>query len=388
MSTKVKRILVIGASIAGPAVCYWLKRFGFEPTLIERNHTLRMGGYAIDIRGIAVDVAKQMGVYEDIVMSRTSIKSNAHINEKGETIHEELGDTFGFREGDDVEIVRSELVQILMQCIKEIPCRFNCYTTKIEQKEECVYVEFNDGSTETFDLIIGADGLHSKTRKHCFAHDEQAYNYLDSYISVFSAPNHWKLDQSSLFYEKDEKSIYIFSDHDPSESLIGLMFRAKSPYKNIKTREDQINCLQEVFQNFGWKIETIFKLLKQSNNLYFDSNTQVMMPSWSKQRVVLVGDSGYCASPLSGQGTSLALVGAYIFAGELKLAQGNHIEAFERYNCKLRPFVEANQALGAWVSEFFMVKDEQSPEAIDQRNKDIMNRINLAANSISLPNYD
>ena len=89
MSTKVKRILVIGASIAGPAVCYWLKRFGFEPTLIERNHTLRMGGYAIDIRGIAVDVAKQMGVYEDIVMSRTSIKSNAHINEKGETMHEE-----------------------------------------------------------------------------------------------------------------------------------------------------------------------------------------------------------------------------------------------------------------------------------------------------------
>ena len=112
------------------------------------------------------------------------------------------------------------------------------------------------------------------------------------------------------------------------------------------------------------------------------------MPSWSKQRVVLVGDSGYGASPLSGQGTSLALVGAYILAGELKLAQGNHIEAFEQYNRKLRPFVEANQALGPRVSEFFMVKDAQSPESLEKRNNDIMDRLQAAANSISLPNYD
>ena len=111
------------------------------------------------------------------------------------------------------------------------------------------------------------------------------------------------------------------------------------------------------------------------------------MPSWSKNRVALVGDAGYCASPLSGQGTSLALVGAYILAGELKLLASDHEEAFKRYNNIIRPYVEKNQAIGAWVSEFYLAQDEQDPEKIEKRNQDIMMQLREAASSITLPVY-
>jgi 2-polyprenyl-6-methoxyphenol hydroxylase-like FAD-dependent oxidoreductase len=383
----VKKIGVIGASIAGPAVCYWLRKYGFEPVLIEKNPVLRTGGYAIDIRGIAVDVAKMMGVYQTIVDQRTTIKTSRYIDSAGNVIHEEPGESYGFREGLDVEIVRSELVDILMQQIPDVPCHFNRYAVKIDQVDDGVVVEFNDGDQEKFDCVIGADGLHSSTRRHVFTTDEFTTFDLGSYISIFTIPNYLQLKHECLLLEADEKNIEVHSDHNSAEALVGFMFRSRTQLENIQDPQQQKAFLQRTFANFGWETSRLFELLEHSDDLYFDSITQVKMPSWTKQRVALLGDAGYCASPLSGQGTSLALVGAYILAGELKVAQGDYQQAFQRYNEKLRPFVEPNQALGAWVSEFFLVKDKQSVENVERRSQEIMQRMNIAANAIPLPLY-
>lgn len=383
-----KKIAVMGASIAGPALCFFLKRYGFDPVLIERNAGLRKGGYAIDIRGVAVQVAQKMGLYQQITQQRTSVRFVDHIDHEGKTKHREEGESFGFRDGDDVEIVRSELVDILMSSIPTVPCRFGTHATAIDQAEDSVSVTFNDGEQESFDLVIGADGIGSKTRRLAFDANEYTRVELGAYVSIFSAENIFQLNHSGLFFEKDKKSVYIASDHNPEEVLVGFMFTSNNCVDDYATRESQIAWLKSKFATFGHHAESLLSLLDKSEDLYFDSIAQMKMPTWSKHRVALVGDAGYCASPLSGQGTSLALVGAYILAGELKRAAGDFKQAFASYNQKMRSFVAPNQALGAWVSEFFLSENELSSVESEQRNQEIMKRLTEASLAINLPDYD
>src|SRR3990167_1860023 len=159
--SKAKKVLVVGASIAGPALCYWLKKFGFTPTLIEKNTTLREGGFPIDIRGIAVDVVKKMGIYQKIVDKRTQLKRSYYIDSNGYLLSKSENEAVGFHQDDDVEVCRGDLADILMQCISEIPCHFNQTVDRIVQHAESVEVTFKNGRVEYFDFVIGADGLHS-----------------------------------------------------------------------------------------------------------------------------------------------------------------------------------------------------------------------------------
>ncbi len=154
---------------------------------------------------------------------------------------------------------------------------------------------------------------------------------------------------------------------------------------NIRDENEQQRFLRDTFQDFGWETSKILELMSDSDDFYFDSVTQVKMKSWTKGRVALLGDAGYSASPISGQGNNLALVGAYIFAGELKQADGNYNRAFNRYNELLHPFVEANQKLGVLVNESFLVRDEVSKEVAEERSNKIMQEVEIASNMISLP---
>lgn len=184
------KILVIGAGIAGPMICYWLKKYGFNPTLIERNKQLRSGGYAIDIRGIAVDIVKKMGLYDDIYAKRTLLLSKRYVDADGQTLSEEHGEKASFRQGYDVEIVRGELVHILLQAIPDVPCHFHQEIISLTQKDQSVEVTCKDGHIERYDLVIAADGLHSSTRKLTFSTKDYQLFHLGSYISIFSIPNY------------------------------------------------------------------------------------------------------------------------------------------------------------------------------------------------------
>lgn len=384
---KLKKILVMGASIAGPAVCYWLKRFGFSPTLIEIHPTIRKGGFAIDIRGIAIDLIKKMGIYKSICDKRTKITLGRYVDAQGNVLHEEQGELYGFREGEDVEIVRGHLVEILMQTISEIPCYFNQEIKQLAQHNDFVELVFKEGKKEKFDIVIGADGLHSSIRGMAFNNEEYSLKHLGSYISVFDIPNYLNLNHTDVAYEANQKSIHINSDENPNLAQAGFMFRSHLLLKDIRDEREQKKFLKSMFWDMGWESNKLLQLMETTKDFYFDSIMQVKMKSWTKGRVALVGDAGYCASPLSGQGTSLALVGAYILAGELSNAGENYNKAFDSYNRQLRSFVDENQRLGEWVSKTYLIADESSKNTVEKRTAEILHRLQIAANAITLPEY-
>lgn len=384
----INKILVIGAGIAGPAVCYWLKRFSFSPVLIEKSPDIRKGGHALDVRGVAIDLVKRMGIYEKICNRCTSVEFGRYVDAQGNILHEEKGERFCFREGEDVEIVRGDLIEILMNAIQGVPCYFNQLIDRIKQNDGDVEVQFKDGRTEHYDLVIGADGLHSTTRRMVFDKDEYKLTNLGAYFSVFSIPNYLKLNHTEVQCEANQKLLSITSDKNPKIAEVAFMFRVQNVLNNIRAESEQQRFLRDTFQNFGWETAKILELMSSSDNFYFDSVTQVEMKSWTKGRVALLGDAGYSASPISGQGNNLALVGAYILAGELKQAGNNYHRAFNRYNELLHPFIEANQKLGLLVNKSFLVHDEVSKEVAEERSNKIMEEVKIASNMISLPDYE
>ncbi|OGT60929.1 MAG: FAD-binding protein [Gammaproteobacteria bacterium RIFCSPHIGHO2_12_FULL_45_12] len=382
------KVLVIGAGIAGPAICYWLKRFGFSPVLIEKSIAIRKGGQALDVRGVATHIAREMGIYDRVCDMRTRIESGRFVDVSGNVLHEEQGEKFGFRQDDEVEILRGDLVETLMKTITDVPCRFNQSIASMRQNESSVTVNFNDGSVENYDMVIAADGIHSAARRMIFDKNEYQLINLGSYLSTFTIPNYLELNHMDLECEANHKLVSINSDNDPKTARAGFMFRSQHVLNDIRDENEQKQFLCDTFRDFGWEVQNILNHMSESDDFYFDAITQVKMNSWTKGRIALLGDAGYCPSPLSGQGNNLALVGAYILAGELKTANGNHMQAFSRYNELLHAFVDANQKFGVWVSESYLVEDEFSKEFAEGRSNKILAMIKSVSNAIALPWYE
>lgn len=382
------KILVVGAGIGGASVCYWLKRFGFSPVLIEKFDTLRKGGQALDVRGVASQLTKSMGIHPFIHEMRTQIERGFHVDINGHIQHEEHGEHFGFRQDEEVEILRGDLVIILMNLIPDVPCHFNTYIHSLSQNEHRVMVNFSDGHSEEYDLVIAADGIHSATRRMVFDPSEYQLHSLNAYLSTFTVPNYLKLQHEEYSCESDHKLLMIGSDHDPKSARASFMWRSTQLLKNIRDEEEQKSFLRSAFSNFGWEANSILNFMDQTTDFYFDALSQIKMTQWTKGRIALLGDVAYCASPLSGQGNNLALVGAYILAGELKLAQGNYQHAFHRYHQLLRDFVEANQEFGAWVSQSYLTGESVSKEFAEERSHFILEKIKSVSNGIQLPNYE
>jgi len=385
---SISKVLVIGAGIGGPALCYWLKRFGFSPTLIEKSPYIRKGGQALDLRGVTVDLAKKMGIYQKICELRTQVEMGRYVDIEGNILHEEMGESFGFRQGEDVEILRGDLVEILMGLVEDTPCYFNQTVVSLQQNEEGVKVYFSNGKNELYDLVIAADGFYSATRRIVFDEEEYELVNLGSYLSTFTIPNYLNLSHTEVICESNQKLISIVNDRDPKVARASYMFRSNHVLKNSQDKVEQQQLLRSIYQDFGWETSSTLKFLPDCDDFYFGSIAQVKMKSWSKGRVALLGDAGYCASPLSGQGNNLALVGAYILAGELKKAQGDYVSAFKRYNELLHPFVAATQQFGADVSQSFLVSEEVSQKIAEERSLNLLQEITIISNNIILPDYE
>lgn len=345
---KNQEILISGAGVAGLALAYWLRRHHFHPTVVERAPAPRDGGYKVDIRGAAVEVIHRMGVVQDVLESTVNMREASFVNRSGRQLATMDADLFGGRARGDLEILRGDLIRILYQAIQQdVEILFNDSITSISQNDDGVDVEFMHGQKHTFDLVIGADGLHSNVRALTFGDESRFIRKLDHYIAVFSAPNHLGLDRSELLYATPGRTVNIYSMGKDSNAQVYLMFAAKSLEYDHRDADQQKKIVTEVFREAGWDVPFLLEQLTQAPDFYFDAISQVQMDGWVNERVALLGDAGYCASPASGQGTSLALVGAYVLAGELLAVAGDHEAAFFNYECAMRDFVMQNQGLAA-----------------------------------------
>ncbi|MFC6080070.1 FAD-dependent monooxygenase [Sphaerisporangium aureirubrum] len=338
-------ILISGASVAGPALAFWLRRHGFHPTVVERAPALREGGYKIDIRGAALEVVDRMGLLEEVRRHATDMRVARFVDAQGKQIAAMSADVFGGREGDDAEIMRGDLARVLHEATEGVEYLFGDSIASMRDTPEGVHVTFENAPPRTFDLVVGADGLHSTVRGLAFGEESQFVRDLGHHISIFTVPNHLGLDRTEMMHPVPGKSMGMYATRRDADAKAMFLFAAPPLEYDRRDVAGQKKLLAELFGGQGWEVPRLLAALEDAPDFYLDSISQVRMDHWSAGRVVLVGDAAYGPSPASGQGTSLALVGAYVLAGCLAEAGGDHVAAFAAYEREMRPFVTANQKL-------------------------------------------
>ena len=353
-------ILISGAGPAGLTVAYWLKRYGFTPTIVERAPALVVGGYKIDVRGSALEVLKRMGIHDEVAAAHTDMQGAQLVDKQGHVVKQMSGDDFGHRVGGDIEIVRGTLCQILKDQLNDVELIFGDTIGEISQTSDGVQVRFANNDVREFDCVIGADGLHSNVREIVFGDEAQFLRDLGLYLCVFSVPNYLHLDRMEIQYSELGRIAAVWSSRGDANVKACFGFSAPSLRIDLHDRTQQQQALRTVYEGIGWEIPRLLELMPTASDWYFDTAAQIEMPCWSQDRVVLVGDAAYCASPMSGQGTSIALIGAHVLAGELAAASGEYPKAFAEFEKIMRPFTEANQALGLKSARLMRSGDRKS----------------------------
>jgi 2-polyprenyl-6-methoxyphenol hydroxylase-like FAD-dependent oxidoreductase len=358
MLNKNTNILISGASIAGPALAYWLKRYGFTLTVIERAPQLREGGYPVDLRNEAVQVAKLMGTWSRLQQEKTNFGEIAFVDERNQRISRI--NVQGLRKAFDldvVEIMRGDLAKTLYELTKdEVEYCFGDSIQTLKQDEEGVDVTFERGSSRRFDLVVGADGLHSIVRTLMFGDEAQFERYCGYQFGVFTTDNYLGLDEASMqMYSVPGKRVVLRSTRGNQVLVAFFLFKQPTQLRyDHDDLEQQKQLITDVFTSEGWEVPRLLEKMQTAPDLYFDAVSQIRMERWSQGRVVLLGDAGYCPALLSGQGSSLAMMGAYILAGELKEALGDHQRAFPQYEQAFRPIVRREQKQAGSSARFLV----------------------------------
>jgi 2-polyprenyl-6-methoxyphenol hydroxylase-like FAD-dependent oxidoreductase len=345
-----KRILISGASIAGPALAFWLHRYGFEPTIIERAPGIRPGGYAVDFRGTAMQVLERMDIVDKIAQFETRAGKITIVDKDNQKLAS-MPD--GYTSGE-LEILRGDLANVLYRATKEnTEYIFDDSIAQISQTSKGVEVSFNCNESRTFDLVIGADGLHSNVRSLVFGKEADFMHHLGIYFAICTIPNFMELrDMAGLYYGTPGKRVGLFSSKHDTAASASFYFASPAFKYDYRDIVKQKQLIRGRFGSEAWQVPKMLQYMDDADDFYFDSISQIRMERWSAGRVALLGDAAGCASPMSGMGTSMAVVGAYILASELKQANGDYITAFAEYEKKMRPFVTAAQKMAEGASWF------------------------------------
>ncbi|SEL72041.1 2-polyprenyl-6-methoxyphenol hydroxylase [Chitinophaga rupis] len=386
-SLTVINVLVSGASIAGLSTAYWLTKHGFRVTVVERAPHIRPGGQALDVRGPALEVAARMGILEAIRNNSTKLKGMSVVDaSSGKEMFSNTGRTMtgGKLDSPDVEILRDDLCHVLFQAVgDQVTYIFNDTIVSLDQDGTGVDVTFVNAAPQRFDLVIGADGLRSNVRRIVFGADEQFMRYLGHYVATFTMPNFLDLDHWEVFFQHEGVPVAacIVKEKD-SEARTYLGFSTDQPldydYRDV-TAQKQL--LAGRVPDVGTEIRKIKEYMLDSPDFYFDSMNQIIMDSWSKERVVLVGDAGYSVSPATGQGTTIAMVGAYFLAGELAAHRHDLRTGLNSYENELREYVSNNQKLA------YDSGAEEQPTFGSFTDQDSVPDFGLAVIPITLKNY-
>ncbi len=355
------RALISGAGIAGPTLAYWLAHYGFQPTLIESAPRLRTGGYVIDFWGAGFDIADRMGLIPEIMRQGYLAREVRAVNRNGKRIARFPVDAFSrIAKGRYVSLPRGELAASIFRRIEgKVETIFGDSVARIEQTENNVHVTFEGGGAQDFDFVIGADGLHSRIRELVFGPENQFEKYLGYKVAAFAADGYRPRDDLVyIMYTEVGQQVGRFALR--GDRTMFMFIFADADAATPREIQAQKALLRKRFGASGWECPVILDALDAADDLYFDRVSQIHMDPlhglWTRGRTTLIGDAAFCVSLLGGQGSALAMVSAYILAGELHRANGDYARAFSRYQDLFAPFVLAKQKTALRFASAFAPK--------------------------------
>ncbi|MBB6107690.1 2-polyprenyl-6-methoxyphenol hydroxylase [Mucilaginibacter lappiensis] len=366
-SLKEKKVLVSGASFAGLSTAYWMNKLGYKVTVVEIAKELRKGGTPVDIRENTVDIVKRMGIFEQIKSNRLNMevmefKNTDDVTEGSITLKKE-GEQILV---DECEIERDILLNILFDSLKnEVEFIFSDSITALNESREDIQVTFKNGSQRSFDLVFGCDGLHSTIRKIWFGHETEYMHFLQAYFSITIVNKSLIKQNTSQMYNVPGKAVMLNAYNNKTDIVL-CFFSEKEITYDYRDEEQQRDIILKQFTGGTWRTPELLAEVQHSKTFYFDKLCQIKMLSWTKGRVALVGDAGYCASPAAGMGGSLAINGAAALADAFQKHNGDFELAFQDYNKNFRPFIEEIQEGAVKFGLEMLVP--RTEEAIRERN--------------------
>ncbi|MFQ6231033.1 FAD-dependent monooxygenase [Nocardia sp. NPDC002869] len=365
---KNRSILISGAGIAGPALAFWLHRYGFHPTVVERAPAPRTGGHPVDIRGTARHVAERMGIVDRVRAANTGARGMAFVDAAGNRVATMGTEVFGDSGGPvaEMSLLRTDLARILYDTTRaDVEYVYGDAIGTVAQDRTGVQVGFEHGASRRFDLLVGADGVHSNVRQLVFGPTQHYLRDLGSYISLFTTTTERDHDGWRLMYTvpagngRPGRTAALYPKPEPGTALAGFFLRSAALSYDRNDIDEQKRIVVRAFEGDAWEVPRMLDAIRDATDFYFDRVVQIEVDTWSRQRTALLGDAGYCASPMSGIGTSLALVGAYILAGELAAADGDHTAAYPAYEAKMRRFVDRAQEFARSAGDGGLMPDSR-----------------------------
>ena len=343
------RVLISGASVAGPTVAYWLCRQGFAVTVVERMPLTRVrtSGHAVDLFGPAMDVAEWTGVLPAVMEARTRTEVVSFQRHDGRGIDIEMRRMVAGISGRHVEVMRGELAAILYEATRsDARYLFEDSIRTINQEPDAVAVTFDHAAADRFDLVIGADGLHSIVRQLTFGPEGQFRRFLGGYLAGVVLPNYLGLHGRMVVWNAPGRLAAIYPVHQTATARGGFLVRSEEFALDHRVVDGQKQMLHQVYGGDGWQVPRLLAEMDAAEDFYFDSISQIVMDSWTKGRVTLVGDAGYSPGPAVGGGTSIAMVGAYVLAQELGQAGRNYQTGLRAYENRMRELAAKARSVG------------------------------------------
>jgi 2-polyprenyl-6-methoxyphenol hydroxylase-like FAD-dependent oxidoreductase len=333
-------VLISGASIAGPALALWLVRYGFAVTVVERAPGLRRGGQAVDFKGVTHrTVLERMGILDDVRQARTDNADGFIVDAKGRkvaTVPAEFS-------GGEIEIARGELAQIIYQrTAQSCEYLFDDSVTALHETANGVDVTFERSPPRAFDLVVGADGIHSNVRRLAFGPEANYVRFLGYYYAL--AKLNCETSTAGLMYNEPGR----MASTGGSKAPAFFVFASNVLEYERDDIEQQKRLLADVYRGGAWRIPELMEALPDAEEFYMDSVSRVTIERYSQGRIVLLGDSAY-GNTLGGFGTGLAIVGAYVLAGELLRARGDYLTAYAQYESNVRGYAKVSQKVNAGV---------------------------------------
>ncbi|UKT64670.1 FAD-dependent monooxygenase [Pedobacter mucosus] len=363
---KGKKVLVSGASMAGLSTALCLSKIGYRVTVVELAKAPRTNGAAVDIKDDAIADIRRMGVYDQLKLHRLQVNMVSFKNASDITENSILLNSEHLEEFDEIEIERDQFVKVMLDQLKnDVEFIFSDRIIDLTESEDGIIASFQQGKQETYHFVVGCDGLHSGVRNLWFGEENKYAQFLGAYFS-FSIIDKLLIEEKTMqMFNVPGKAITLNAYNGKTDIIFCTLSEDEILY-NYRDIAWQRKFISDGFSSEGWRTAELLNEVANAAHFYFDKFAQIKMPSWTKGRVVLVGDAGYCASPAAGMGASLSIRGATVLADALLKHKGNLKLAFEEYNQNLRPLINEVQEMAVLnLKDKFIPRTE---EAIRQRN--------------------